>query len=440
MIKNILQQWVRFYAYAVFFMIPFGTKKLLMVGRPEFFEYAREFSSFFLYATDITLLLFILISLFYFKKTLFKNEKFDWVVAGIALCAGASLFLVHDIVFSLYAFFRLCFVILFALGIRTCVREGIISFQGFCAVIGVSAVFQSILAIAQFLLQQSAGVWFLGESVIRSTTPGVARVAIGGVNYLRAYGTMPHANILAAFFMMGLFALIVLFFITPKEEQFLRVIVPIEIFLVLIGLILTFSRSGWIVAAFLIVSSLCYGLLHRAWREVATELLVMLCVFAIALSLIFGWAIIPRVGFAKGEPSVDHRMFYNEMGIQLIKERPLGVGISNQVLFSAENGLYLEKGLDKVWTWQPIHNLFILITVELGIQGLILFVLLFALVGTPNKWTPHYISVALLLCAFLLFGLFDHFFWDLEAGRLMFWVVLGIMVGLETKQRAEEPL
>lgn len=438
--KNTTIQRIRFFAYSVLFIIPFGAKKLLMIGRPEFFEYAREFSSFFFYVVDILLLLFLFFSLFYFKKKFFKHEVFDWIVCGILLCVGFSLFFVNDTAFSLYAFLRLGLAILFALGIRTCVREGIILFQGFCSVIGISAVLQSVLAIAQFILQQSVGVRILGESVIRSTTPGVARVAIGGVNYLRAYGTMPHANILAAFFVMGLSALILLFFITSREKHLLRTLLPIGIFLVLIGLILTFSRSGWIVAAFLISSTLAYGFIYRAWRRSAIELLGILVGFVVVLSLIFGWAIIPRAGFAKGEPSVDHRVFYNEIGIHLIQERPLGVGIGNQVLFSVKDGSYLGKGLDKVWTWQPIHNLFILLTVELGIQGLLLFLALLFVVFTPHKWTPHYISITLLFVAFLLFGLFDHFFWDLEAGRLMFWAVLGIMMGLSPHRSMDRTL
>jgi len=35
-----------------------------------------------------------------------------------------------------------------------------------------------------------------------------------------------------------------------------------------------------------------------------------------------------------------------------------------------------------------------------------------------------------ILIAFLFIGLFDHYFWTLQQGRLMFWLVLGLMLSV----------
>ena len=36
-----------------------------------------------------------------------------------------------------------------------------------------------------------------------------------------------------------------------------------------------------------------------------------------------------------------------------------------------------------------------------------------------------------MLAALLLFGLFDHFLWDLQLSSLMLWVVIGILLGVD---------
>ena len=35
----------------------------------------------------------------------------------------------------------------------------------------------------------------------------------------------------------------------------------------------------------------------------------------------------------------------------------------------------------------------------------------------------------IMLLSLLIFGMFDHFLWTIEPGRLMFWIVLGIVMG-----------
>jgi len=42
-----------------------------------------------------------------------------------------------------------------------------------------------------------------------------------------------------------------------------------------------------------------------------------------------------------------------------------------------------------------------------------------------------------IVCAFLFLGLFDHFFWTLQQGQLMFWLILGLMASYSFKRNQE---
>ncbi len=428
--KRASEQAVRGLLLVLLFFIPLGMKKYIVTLLPEWYEYARTFSSFFVYAADILVFLAVACSLWHWRKTLFEKNAAMVAWAGLLACAAISLLFGDNVVLSAVMFVRLLLAAFFALALGKAIKEGILSFRTISIVIGAAAAIQGIVAIGQFILQRSVGLALLGESVITPLTAGVARVPIDGVNYLRAYGTLPHANILAAFFVFGIFAFGYLLS-HPEGSRFSRALSVIGLFITLTGLVLTFSRSGWIAAAL----SVCIVCVREAMRpERRKRFIRFLFPFLIslaALSFTLGWAVVPRAGFGTKEPSVDHRILYNEIGISLLGSYPYGTGIGGEVLRAERDGLFIERGLDKRWMWQPIHNLCLLVATEIGIQGFIAWAALLLLVWmAADRKNEAYGWYAGALLAFLILGLFDHFFWDLEAGRLMFWSVLGIMMGL----------
>ncbi|MEK9151696.1 MAG: O-antigen ligase family protein [Patescibacteria group bacterium] len=72
------------------------------------------------------------------------------------------------------------------------------------AVIIISAVFQSIVVILQFISQKSIGLSVLKESIFSVYDPGVAKIIINGDVFIRAYGLFPHPNILGGFLAISL--------------------------------------------------------------------------------------------------------------------------------------------------------------------------------------------------------------------------------------------
>ena len=148
-----------------------------------------------------------------------------------------------------------------------------------------------------------------------------------------------------------------------------------------------------------------------------------------------GWLIFPRAQISLTEPSVSQRISYNELGWRLIKNNPWGIGLGNQVIYSVKNGFYQMLGMNQSWQWQPIHNIYFLIGSEIGVLGLLAFLalmaksLIFNFALREGSRPAGQFLILMMFLALLLFGLFDHFFWTLQPGRLMFWLVLGIILG-----------
>ncbi|MDI6733989.1 MAG: O-antigen ligase family protein [Patescibacteria group bacterium] len=434
-----------FFVFLIF--LPFSAKKFLFsLPALLFGNQINELNSVFLFASDIFLILFVVSVLWFwgqdFKKIVISNKLIlVFLVLGLV-----SIFFASDIYMSFY--FRLRFLLVssaaFAIGVL--IKNSLLKFDCIMFGLGLSAVFQSMVAILQFLAQKSIGLWFLGESIINLNSEGVARVMINGVKMLRAYGTMPHANILAGFLILGLIALFYLFIRNFNDKFWKKLLISVGIFIICLGLIFSFSRSGWIAALISIVLFFVLGFFNKAERKKFWQLLALLfCIFAI-LFFAFGSMIFPRAHFSSGEISVNHRMIYNKIGLEIIKGNPLGVGIGNQVIFGVNNGLYEKYGLKESWSWQPVHNIYLLIGSELGVFGLIVFLLIiiFLIFQKDNekrflifKKNLDFNVLLTILSGFLIFGLFDHFYWDLQSGRLMFWLVLGMMIGLSPRRSTD---
>jgi O-antigen ligase len=130
--------------------------------------------------------------------------------------------------------------------------------------------------------------------------------------------------------------------------------------------------------------------------------------------------------------AVNLRVFYNQVAWQLVKGSPyLGIGQGNFVWTFSSLGLF------ENWVFQPVHNIYLLIAAETGILGLFAFLwFLFKITRSiylEREAIKNRLALYCLLgiaCFFLASGFFDHFFWDLQQGQLMFWIVLGIIAGL----------
>ena len=142
-----------------------------------------------------------------------------------------------------------------------------------------------------------------------------------------------------------------------------------------------------------------------------------------------GWAISPRAHFSATEGPVSDRWNYNKIGLELIVSNPLGVGVGNQLFHTYSTNLFGKYDVNSLGQWQPIHNLYLIMGSEVGILGLLSFLAFVISLIWQNRKSEIRIS-AIMLLALLMSGLFDHFLWDLQLGRLMLWVTIGILLGV----------
>ena len=74
--------------------------------------------------------------------------------------------------------------------------------------------------------------------------------------------------------------------------------------------------------------------------------------------------------------------------------------------------------------YQPAHSIYLLIIDEMGVPGL-LALLAFLGIWLVRHRGNRYVVIG--MAALLMLGIFDHFFWTLQQGGLVFWGLLGIL-------------
>ena len=351
-----------------------------------------------------------------------------------------AVFLFFAFLSSIFNFLPLLIFSFLGLGIAFLIRRKKIQLKTVFAILAIFAILQSLVAISQFVLQSDLGLQKFGESPLGRDIPGVAKIEINGQKFIRGYGFFPHPNILAASLILGLISLYFLFFRIKNWSWFSVLSVVMGFFLVLSGLTLTFSRSGWL-AGFLITGILIiHGLRSSSTRKAAWRLAFLLTACCLALGVVFYPYIFSRLSFSADEPAVSLRSDYNRIGWEIIKENPFGVGIGNQVYYAVEKGLYQDYGLTEKWQWQPIHNFYLLMTSELGVLGAMAFMafIFSTLYALRNSYLQH-LPALLMLLSLLMLGLFDHYLWDIWYGQLLFWSVIGILLAASPRSSKPTP-
>ncbi|MDP3947434.1 MAG: O-antigen ligase family protein [bacterium] len=429
------------------FSIPFGTRSFFGSVTPGFDEY----ESFFLYTSDIAVLLFLALLTIkdraWLPRILGVLPKAVTLGAALMLLGAAlSVFFAPSLPLAIYAFARLALGLFFAAGLAAAISQRHVPPPFLLGALAVSGVFQALLAFLQFRAQGSIGLSLLGEPLLGPRIGGAAKIIVEGGALLRGYGTLPHPNVLAAVLIVALLALSYFWLRRPGIRKMWQggaplwsdVLLGIALFVVAIGLALTFSRSGWL-AACAATALLVFGaFLMKEFRIQAARLFFLLLTIFYLLSVSMGWAIFPRATLTREEPAVAYRLRYNDLGLELVKRNPLGVGIGNQVLHAVARGTYLEFGMRERWQWQPIHNIYLLVATEVGLLGALGFIVMLGAVlwhgilrflRRGAERLPIVVALTA-LAALLALGFADHYLWTLQSGRLLLWSVLGILLGL----------
>jgi len=439
-----IEKWL---FYLLIFSLPLQARTILHSFRPQF----NEWTSVFLYGTDI--LIFSILFLWLIRKIREKGWKIAgfqniWVEVGLflfLLVSGASLVLSSNFWLSFYSWAKLLEFGLLFLYVKYNFGR-MFSLERFWQIFVASAAVQSAIAIYQFFAQKNLGLKIFAESPIAPEILGVAKIVVEGKKIVRAYGLVPHPNILAVILMLAIFGLVYLFLKNYGRLNISKKIIYAVVFCLLsAALFFTFSRAVTLIGlSFLILWLAIVYWQKTESRQPVILTVVLLLVVGFSLSAVYFSYISARydvLAIGKSQ-AVSLRVFYSEVAWQLIKGSPyLGIGQGNFV-WTFSNPAALEN-----WVYQPVHNIYLLIAAETGILGLFAF-LWFLLkimrsVYLERKAIKDKLALYCFLGIFVLFlaiGFFDHFLWDLQQGQLMLWLFLGILASFSIKSLTEKSL
>ncbi|MFZ5392214.1 MAG: O-antigen ligase family protein [Patescibacteria group bacterium] len=337
---------------------------------------------------------------------------------------------------------------------------------------------QAVWGIAQYIKQSGFGLWQLGESILGKTVAGVAKVDVDGEKIIRAYGSLPHANLFGVFMLLGLILILVIlvysgcgknfqFSIFPSRDrtvagnfqkisnfQFSKntstIILGVLLGLFLVGMLVSFSRSVWVAGMVIMVGAIV-EMVRRGevsspgegkgknfqfsifnFQKISNFQTILIGLFILLIATGLNWKVVMgRSSLDVGnDVSLQVRQVYDQGADWMIEKFYYGgVGLGNFVLVLP---YFAGKANLQWWQYQPVHNVFKLVWSELGVFGYILLILLMVSIAAmilfdDQKKYPKYFWLSVILSMiFLMF--FDHYFWDVWQGMMGWAVFLGVMV------------
>jgi O-antigen ligase len=348
----------------------------------------------------------------------------------LALCALSTLSAVWSVDWRVSLYFSAHLWLLF--GLYLSLKENPLSARA--AVWGASAalLLQAGIGFVQFARQSTAFLAPLGLQWPGALTPEVRGVSVvqlaDGARWLRVYGTLPHPNIL------GGLALVLLvgpaaWFLTGRRWRWAA---GLGVAAGMALLALTFSRSAWLgclAAAGVLVFHLRTFLRWRLATLAAVMALGPLAVLPSISPLVvtrFSGQEVPTE-----QQSVLDRAWMIQQSLSMIRDRPLlGVGAGGFEISLARR----DPGSFNI---EPIHDLPLLVTSELGLPGVLIAAGLAGVlaIGAFRSSRPPAILLSAALAGLGVVSLFDHYLWSLAPGRTLLWALMGLWAGWYVERR-----
>lgn len=293
----------------------------------------------------------------------------------------------------------------------------------------ISLLWNALVAAGQVSTQGAVGLRWLGEFPIGINQPGISVIQAGDLRWLRPYGLLPHPNILAGVFAVGLLAATAWLLSQNRWQRY------IALFIFLFGLwvfMLTFSRGAWLgfgVGAFAIFPLLLKRLpfnivIRRLLLPVGCSLLLLALFFALYRPFLAA-----RAG--EGDEnvemrSVSDRLVFTEFAYRSIQEQMWqGVGAGN---FPWRAQTYLRQTRFDL-RGDNVHNVLLSAWAELGIVGFVLMLAALILgmeAALRNANTTNAVALIGGFLALTTIGILDHYPYTLLQFQTAWWGLLAV--------------
>lgn len=468
--------------FAFLFLLPFQT--VLLLREPLIGGEKWQYGTIGVYFTDVLLVLSLSFVIYdwvrrhrvfsikyYVSSIMYRgNPKYiihntRYKILAVFLCWSIfSIFWASDTALATYTAVKLLLAVgafFFARSLDDAERGKAVK------VLLVAAVLQSMLAIGQFLYQASPVSTLLGMSAHEAWQAGSSVLKLEGERWLRAYGSFPHPNMLGGFLATVLVAGIAYYVSSITHGENTKYIIRntrynlayhLSTILILLALLLTFSRAAWLGAA-LGVGMIVFFQKSRIINHKSKIIFGVLGIGMLVFVFVLRDQIFPRFDpdVIAREGSVSERVVSLADAKTLITAHPLiGVGAGNftaAVMKGEKVGGKGETGsetLRPVWSIQPAHNVFVLVFAELGAVGFLLFVRFFlSVIASAAKQSDNknadlrftidekasrtsllqskiFNQKSAILFALLPSLFLDHFLWSSHFGLLFFFLLAGL--------------
>jgi hypothetical protein len=252
---------------------------------------------------------------------------------------------------------------------------------------------------------------------------------------IRPGGTLGGPNDLAGYIVMLL--PVIISFILYKRRSWSWLCVAISIMLGMTGLILTFSRGGWVS---LVIALMIYGILYIRRGYISnkiTAIIFLSCILSIGV--LYNYPLIKLRLFSEDYGSSSSRVPLMIDSLNVIKNNPyIGVGINNYSAVISKydtTGVYVESSFRG--GEYPVHNMLLLHFAELGIAGGLIFCWLWlACFQEVFRCCFIYNRFHSIVAIGVFSGMFGQFLiyqvhWGYFESYLPFWVILSLCIGLK---------
>jgi O-antigen ligase len=433
-------------------LLPWQTR--IILAQPKLGSQPIEYGTLSLYATDVILLAVAYGTLFLRTRRCGPKNLWTAILALLVIIGCSAIFANRSevVIYSVRT-------LLIAIILWWLVQQPWVHLRFLLACFLGGAMLQALFGIGQFIAQSSLVSSWLGLASHDPASAGTAVVEAGGMRLLRAYGSLPHPNILGGYLAVALLVAFGFYlrvyddvrhgFATWTREnvrrhvegrrwyarQAWRIVGILAVLTILtVGLLLTFSRSAWLgfgAGWFVMFFSLLVLKWQWGWQLWAkwTFFLGVVATFVV-LAVPSAFTARTTVEGRLEEQSISARQQLFTDAYDLLKLEPLrGVGYGNMVVAVYDR---LSRARPNVFDYQPVHNTYLLSTVELGVIGglvfltLLLIALRTSLVSLFQQRNWVAVTSLATVCCLLVIGLFDHYLWTLPAGAGLLWLVLGV--------------
>lgn len=417
------------------FLLPWQTRWIIRSA--EIGGAPWEYGTLAFYATEILLWVIIFLGWKDVIRWCARIGAWKWVVCALLALAFLSSAWSPAPLVTFFAVLHLLEAGLLIFILAASSRE---SFKMFAIAFVLGAVAQSGLGVAQVALQWVHPSTIFGIALHDPIVSGTSVIETATGRFLRAYGGLPHPNMLGGYLAVAIFFIIAL--VRDVKKRSTWIVMLAASILTLLALFLTFSRSAWIALAAGVLGMIFLIFSRKHGNAPDPIVRFRLASFALAAVVIlaicsFAFRDVVATRFT-GSTRLEtisraERLHGISDAFVLIKERPLvgsGLGASTFALALRRPGF-------PTWAYQPVHNGFVLIAVELGAFGVIVILaLLIGLWRVASWWWKksapedrvHLAALCSAISVILVISLFDHYLWSLYFGNLLTAVTIGFLL------------